>query len=70
LQQNRLKNFWSAAITITGIEIMHMIRMGQLRSTRSCVQHNSSTPSQGRKHRVHVCNQTLRNFATEPADLP
>jgi putative transposase len=27
------KAFWSAAITITGIEIMHMIRKGQLRST-------------------------------------
>lgn len=25
------KNFWSAAITIAGIEIMHMIRKGQLR---------------------------------------
>ena len=25
--------FWSAAITIPGIEIMHMIRKGQLRST-------------------------------------
>jgi putative transposase len=27
------KAFWSAAITIAGIEIMHMIRKGQLRST-------------------------------------
>lgn len=27
------KNFWSAAITIAGIEIMHRIRKGQLRST-------------------------------------
>ncbi|NPD69873.1 IS6 family transposase (plasmid) [Lichenicola cladoniae] len=27
------KNFWSAATTIAGIEIMHMIRKGQLRST-------------------------------------
>ena len=27
------KNFWSAAVTITGIEIMHMIRKGQLGST-------------------------------------
>ena len=27
------KSFWSAAITIAGIEIMHMIRKGQLRST-------------------------------------
>jgi putative transposase len=27
------KTFWSAAITIVGIEIMHMIRKGQLRST-------------------------------------
>jgi len=26
------KEFWSAAITIAGIEIMHMIRKGQLRS--------------------------------------
>jgi putative transposase len=26
------KAFWSAAITIVGIEIMHMIRKGQLRS--------------------------------------
>ena len=25
------KNFWSAAITIAGIEIMHMIRKGQMR---------------------------------------
>ena len=24
------KSFWSAAITLTGIEIMHMIRKGQL----------------------------------------
>ncbi len=28
------KSFWSAAITIAGIEIMHMIRKGQSRSTR------------------------------------
>ncbi|NPD70311.1 IS6 family transposase [Acetobacteraceae bacterium] len=27
------KNFWSAATTIAGIEIMHMIRKGQLHST-------------------------------------
>ena len=27
------KAFWSAAIPIAGIEIMHMIRKGQLRST-------------------------------------
>jgi putative transposase len=27
------KAFWSAAVTIAGIEIMHMIRKGQLRST-------------------------------------
>jgi putative transposase len=27
------KSFWSAAITIAGIEIMHMIRKGQLRNT-------------------------------------
>src|SRR6195952_4473270 len=26
------KNFWSAAVTLAGIEIMHMIRKGQLRS--------------------------------------
>jgi putative transposase len=26
------KSFWSAAITIAGIEIMHMIRKGQMRS--------------------------------------
>ena len=25
------KSFWSAAITIAGIEIMHMIRKGQMR---------------------------------------
>jgi putative transposase len=29
----RLKAFWSAAIAIASIEIMHMIRKGQLRST-------------------------------------
>ena len=28
------KSFWSAAITVSGIEIMHMIRKSQLRSTR------------------------------------
>ena len=27
------KGFWSAAVTLAGIEIMHMIRKGQLRST-------------------------------------
>jgi putative transposase len=26
------ESFWSAAITIVGIEIMHMIRKGQMRS--------------------------------------
>jgi putative transposase len=29
----RFKAFWSAAITIAGIEIMHTIRKGQLLST-------------------------------------
>jgi transposase-like protein len=24
------KSFWSAAVTLTGIELMHMIRKGQL----------------------------------------
>jgi putative transposase len=28
------KAFWSAAITIAGVEIMHMIRKGQMRSRR------------------------------------
>jgi putative transposase len=28
------KTFWSAAVTLAGIEIMHMIRKGQLRATR------------------------------------
>jgi putative transposase len=27
------KSFWSAAVTIAGIEIMRMIRKGQFRST-------------------------------------
>jgi transposase-like protein len=27
------KSFWSAAVTIAGIEMMHMIRKGQLRPT-------------------------------------
>jgi putative transposase len=31
----RFKAFWSAAITIAGIEIMHMIRKGQLRLTQA-----------------------------------
>ena len=30
---SEIKAFWSAAITIAGMEIMHMIRKGQLRST-------------------------------------
>jgi len=29
------KSFWSAAITLAGIEIMHMIRKDQLRSART-----------------------------------
>ena len=28
------KSFWSAAVTLTGIELMHMIRKGQLLLTR------------------------------------
>ena len=27
------KSFWSAAITLAGIELMHMIRKGQLQSS-------------------------------------
>jgi putative transposase len=35
-----LKAFWSAAITLAGIEIMHMIRKGQLRKAgKFCPAH-------------------------------
>jgi putative transposase len=27
------KSFWSAAVTLAGIELMHMIRKGQLKAT-------------------------------------
>jgi transposase-like protein len=27
------KSFWSAAVTLAGIELMHMLRKGQLRTT-------------------------------------
>ena len=61
------KRFWSAAITIAGIEIMHMIHKGQLRSTgelrpaqRFCSLAGQSTPrTAGQPH-------LFRNFATEP----
>jgi putative transposase len=42
------KAFWSAEITIAGIEIAHMIRKGQLRSTgkfRPALQFHSKTIS-------------------------
>ena len=36
------KSFWSAAITVAGIELMHMIRKGQLKgSGKSRPAHNS-----------------------------
>ena len=36
----RFKVFWSAAITLAGIEIMHMIRKGQLRKAgKLCPAH-------------------------------
>jgi hypothetical protein len=28
------KSFWSAAVTLAGIELMHMIRKGQLKAVR------------------------------------
>ena len=27
------KSFWSAAVTLAGVELLHMIRKGQLRTT-------------------------------------
>jgi putative transposase len=27
------KSFWSASVTLTGIELMHMIRKGQVKAT-------------------------------------
>jgi transposase-like protein len=27
------KSFWSAAVTLAGIELMHMLRKGQLKAT-------------------------------------
>ena len=40
-----LKAFWSAAITITGIEIMHMIRKDQLRSTGKLPLRDTNAPA-------------------------
>ncbi len=31
------KSFWSASVTLAGIELMHMIRKGQLKVTGHCV---------------------------------
>jgi hypothetical protein len=52
------KAFWSAAITIAGIEIMHMIRKGQLRST------GKLCPAQ----QFYLLDriQLVAKFATEP----
>jgi hypothetical protein len=36
------KSFRSAAATIAGVELMHMIRKGQWQTTGNCAQHNSS----------------------------
>jgi transposase-like protein len=38
------KSFRSAAVTLAGIELMHMIRKGQRQG--NCIQHNSSIPWQ------------------------
>ncbi len=53
------KNFWSAAITIAGIEIMHMIRRVSCARQVSCVQRSSSTPWQDRKNIVPEHTQIL-----------
>ncbi len=36
------KSFWSAAITLAGIELMHMIRKGQLKGSGNHVRRNNS----------------------------
>jgi hypothetical protein len=37
-----LKSFWSAAVTLAGIELMRMIRKGQLKATGRCVRRTGS----------------------------
>ena len=39
------KAFWSAAIAIAGIEIMHMIRKDQLRSTGKLPLRDTNAPA-------------------------
>ena len=43
-----VKTFWSAPVTLAGIEIMHMIRKGQLRAVSKLRQRSSSIRSRSR----------------------
>ena len=54
------KSFWSAAITVAGIELMHMIRKGQLKGS------GTSRPAR-RNVRVRSFNQAYRS--TDFVDL-
>jgi transposase-like protein len=48
------KSFRSAAATLSGIELMHMIRKGQLRARANCVQRSSSMPSPREPRHFHT----------------
>ena len=62
------KSFWSAAVTLAGIELMHMIRKGQLRQGRGMsVPRSSSIPWRSKPIRLpgscpsteEICDRTL-----------
>ena len=58
------KSFWSAAITLAGIELMHMIRKGRLRA--NCVPRSNSIRSPVDSIRIDGSARLFRKFATEP----
>ena len=61
------QSFWSAAVTLAGIELLHMIRKGRWTAGPDCVRRTSSIRWPADFHAGHA--RLLRRapgFATEP----
>jgi hypothetical protein len=63
------KSFWSAAVTLAGVELMHMIRKGQLLLRGGCVRRSSSIHWQNKIIWPLGLRSSIRNICDRtPAD--
>jgi putative transposase len=64
------KSFRSAAVTLTGIELMHMIRKGQLSPTGEMVRHGNSIRWRDKPIHVFGCRMSAQEVCDRTREGP